>query len=191
MAFNTMTIQLRTQRGFTLLELMITVVIVGILTAIGVPALSSMLDNSKISQGADMLIASLGVARGQASELNARVAVCRSTDGAACSGTGDWRAGWIVFVDKGTIGTKDSADQILLVQPALKEGGLISPSGNVAGYISYLSNGQTRTIAGAALNGSLYVCGTTPKIKRRRLVLSPGSGIVDVQKLAGSATCTS
>jgi type IV fimbrial biogenesis protein FimT len=179
------------QRGFTLLELAVTLVIAGIVTAVGLPALTQFMDNGKISSSTNLLLGSIGMAKETAINDNVRVAMCRSTNGTSCAADGDWRDGWIVFIDGETVGTKDAKDTILAVQSALTSGGPISSKGNVANYISFLYSGKTRTVAGAELNGSLTVCATSPKVKRKRLTFEPGSGIPTVTAIAGASVCTS
>jgi type IV fimbrial biogenesis protein FimT len=175
--------------GFTLIELLVTVAIVGIVTAVGLPSISQLLANSKVSSRTDLLIGSLVTARSKAIDVNARVTMCRSTTGTACAAAGDWRSGWIIFIDGDVAGVKNTDDTILFVQNELPAGGSIETSGNVGAYISYGSNGQGRTATGQ-LNGSFTICGISDKVARRRVSLVPGSGTVDVQRLAGSATCT-
>lgn len=48
---------MKTQNGFTLIELMIAVAIVAILAAIAIPSYSSYVNRSKLSEGADALAA--------------------------------------------------------------------------------------------------------------------------------------
>ncbi len=103
----------------------------------------------------------------------------------------DWAAGWIVFVDGGTAGARDEGDEIVQVHNALSGSGALQASGNVADYVSYLGNGQSRTADGVAQDGSFSLCGSSDAVKRRRLTLTPGTGFVGVVSLPGARTCTS
>jgi len=86
-------------RGFTFIELMVTLSIAGILAAIGMPALGSMLARSHRQSAESALEASLMHAREMAIMRNTHVIVCPSSDGAACSGGADWQFGWLVATD--------------------------------------------------------------------------------------------
>ncbi len=62
-----------TQRGFTLIELMITIVILGILLFVGLPAYTHWMQNLKIRSGAEAVQNGLQLARSSAIARNARV----------------------------------------------------------------------------------------------------------------------
>lgn len=83
------------KKGFTLIELMVTLVILGILIAAGVPGMQNLLANMSVSSSSKRLHNSLAYARQQASDMTTIVTVCPSNDSATCSGT--WNDGWIVF----------------------------------------------------------------------------------------------
>lgn len=71
----------RTQQiGFTLLELMIIVAILGILTALAAPSFTSLLERRKIIASAEAIQSDLRWARGEAIKRNKQVAVIFVTD---------------------------------------------------------------------------------------------------------------
>jgi type IV fimbrial biogenesis protein FimT len=69
------------QNGFTLIERLVTITVLGIRLGVGVPALSELVANNRMISATNDLVASLQYARSEA-------------DG--CSGN-DWSAGWMVF----------------------------------------------------------------------------------------------
>ncbi len=83
-------------RGFTLIELIITLVIAGVLVAIGVPNLSTFLKNSARTTRLNDLVTALNLARSEAVKRNTDITVCASTDAATCSGNTSFSSGWVV-----------------------------------------------------------------------------------------------
>jgi len=87
---NTLSHKAKKAAGFTLIELIVTVVIIGIIFAVGVPGMSSLLCNVSQTANADKLVNSLAYARGEAVARVADVSVVA---------VGGGRVGWNVFID--------------------------------------------------------------------------------------------
>jgi type IV fimbrial biogenesis protein FimT len=88
------------QRGFTILEVMTVIAIAGVLLAIGIPNLQTLLMNNRIVSQINTFSSSLALARSEAAKLNQRVVLCPSADGVRCTAGADWNVGWLVFVDR-------------------------------------------------------------------------------------------
>ncbi len=132
----------RKQHGFTLVELMITLVIAVILTTIAIPSFNNMIQRNRIATKTNALVSFLAIARSEAVKLGKPVTVCASSNGTACTG-GSFDDGWIVFVDTGTSGTVDGTDRILNVQEKLGGGISITftpPSGG--NYVQFSPAGM-------------------------------------------------
>jgi len=92
---NNTDLRARTQQGFTLIEMMVVISILGILLAIAMPSFSEALLSSKLRSYANNLVASVHLARSEAIKRNAVVTLCASSDGTSCSG--DWKYGWVIL----------------------------------------------------------------------------------------------
>jgi type IV fimbrial biogenesis protein FimT len=85
-------------RGFTLVELAITVVVLSVLMALAAPLYTGMTNGNRLTSNANEIVAGLQIARSEALRRNARTAFCQSTDGTSCSAAAVWQ-GWLVFAD--------------------------------------------------------------------------------------------
>jgi len=89
-------------RGFTVIELMVTVGVVSILLAIAVPSISSMVKNNRLTTQLNMVMADVHLARSEAVKRGVRVIMCRSANPnlntPTCSGSAqDWTTGYLMF----------------------------------------------------------------------------------------------
>lgn len=178
------------EAGFTLIELMVTVAMVGILLAIGVPAFQSVINTNRLSASANELIASLQQARMESIRRNTQTVMCRSTDGTSCaSGVGSWNQ-WITFVDLDGDRTPDTTssaatNEVLRVSHA-KAPVDITPSAAILSnriifradgfaHASDASNAPTSTF----LKGTFRVCikTTDPAKNVRKVSIDSGSRI--------------
>ncbi|QKT02967.1 GspH/FimT family pseudopilin [Ectothiorhodospiraceae bacterium 2226] len=80
--------------GFTLVELMVALAVLGILAAIAAPSLGTFVVNQRVKTEAANLFADLNYARAEAIKRNGRVWV-RPNDG-------NWENGWVIVADGAT-----------------------------------------------------------------------------------------
>jgi type IV fimbrial biogenesis protein FimT len=98
----------RPSKGFTLMELMMTLTVVVILLVIAVPNLRTFVLNSRRDSIVDGLVASLNYARTQAIDLDQPTFICAGTGGVgtvggACATGGSWATGWqLIAVPQGS-----------------------------------------------------------------------------------------
>ena len=101
----------RTQRGFTMLELMVTISLAAIMAAIAAPGMMDLIRSNRLGTAARQLDADLVLARREAIKRNTRVLVCPvgSVAGKCGSGTTAWAQGWLVCHDADLDGDCDNA----------------------------------------------------------------------------------
>ena len=91
----------RNQSGFTLYELLITMVVIGIVLSVGIPNFGVFTQNSRITSTANDLHSSFYLGRSEAARSKANITICASAnsmDAATCTG-GTFDDGWIIFID--------------------------------------------------------------------------------------------
>jgi type IV fimbrial biogenesis protein FimT len=159
----------RRSYGFTMIELMVTLVVLGILLGIGVPSFRVILLNARTSAVANDITSAINLARSEAVKRAQPVTVCPSDDGASCSG--EWTDGWITRVP--------ASGEVLRVWRAPVGGAEITqtPAANAA--IDFGPLGQ-RITADTALVMQVEGCRGQ---RARRLEIGP-AGRVSVQRVA-------
>ena len=105
------------ERGFSLVESLVVVALIGLLLALAVPALQQVLARSQVQSAAQAFVRDMTWARSEALKRSLRIAVCTSVNGLVC-GTQGWAGGWVVFVDDNGNGVLDGADELLRAQSA-------------------------------------------------------------------------
>lgn len=107
------------KRGFTLVELLVTLAVMAILLTLAAPAFSEFLSNQRLTTQTTQIASAIASARSEAVTRAKTLTLCASADQSNCAGS-DWEAGWIMFVDEDGDGAVDGgSDEILLVQQAL------------------------------------------------------------------------
>lgn len=136
-------------RGFTLVELMITIAIVAILASAGLPAFSNFLRDQRMHGSATRLLNDVTTARTEAARTHRTVSLCPSTAGAACD-SADWSAGRLLFVDANGNGAAE-AGEILRFTAAGGREPAATPTG-ITDRIAFESTGV------ASATGSVRLC---------------------------------
>lgn len=131
-------------RGFTLIELVVTVAIVAILAALGAPTMRDTVLNQQVRTATFDIYSSLIYARSEAIKRNASINVVQAASG--------WAAGWTVQLA--------SDNSTLRTQAALSNTSVTGP----AAAITYRRDG--RLANGAAPSFTLDISGNSNIVKR-------------------------
>ena len=138
-------------KGFTLIELVVTIAILAILLVIAIPSFKALIINNRITTQANEFVSDVTYARAEAVRRNTRVSICKSNDGAACALGADWSGGWIVFTDAPIYGVVSPGDNILRVRGALTTGAALVNSG--FDYFQFFPSGIVSGVAGGGIPG--------------------------------------
>jgi type IV fimbrial biogenesis protein FimT len=99
------------QRGFSLFELIVTIVIVAVLGALALPNFGGSMRSGRMTTEANELLGAINMARGEAITRAAPVSICPSANGTSCTADATtWAGGWMVFVDYANPGEVDVGD---------------------------------------------------------------------------------
>jgi type IV fimbrial biogenesis protein FimT len=136
-------------RGFTLIELMVTVSIAAILMMVAVPSMTTFMRNSQLTSFSNTLLAAINAARGEAMKRG-RYAMVVPADNA------NWSSGWIVFVDTYPLAAPNKSydaghDVLIISHEASPSYITISANGAAAEsppYIMFDASGYAKTKAG-------------------------------------------
>ncbi|WP_235510075.1 GspH/FimT family pseudopilin [Variovorax sp. Root473] len=158
-------------RGFTLIELMVTLAVLVVLIAIAVPSFDGIRLSTRLSSYATALVAGTQLARSEAIKRNAPVTLCASANGTSCSTNGQWEAGWIVRSDT----------QVLRVEPAAASGYRLRATGGASAVVfqaTGLGAGQS----------TITICRANPSADPSRAVSISATGRTTVTR-SNSVTC--
>jgi type IV fimbrial biogenesis protein FimT len=141
--------------GFTIIELMLTVVVLGIALAFAVPSMQSFIMNNRMTSNLNLFASNLALARSESIKQNLPVVVCPTGGGASCSTDAAWEDGWLVYVDRNrdldydspapdctSSGLADDEDCLLLLQSRLEPPSTLTPAAGVAALVGYDGSGS-------------------------------------------------
>ena len=136
-------------RGFTLIELMVTIVVVAILAAVGLPSMGNFIAQNRLSGNVNEFIGATMLTRSEAIQRSGAVTICRSVNAEtaatpACdTSSSDWGSGWLVYV--GTSATTPTATNILARQGPFTSGTIIQAASAATTptltFITYVASG--------------------------------------------------
>jgi type IV fimbrial biogenesis protein FimT len=169
--------------GFTLIELMVTIMVMAITLTLAVPSFQQAINSNRVITQANDLLASLSSARSEAVKRGFQVTVCKANIAAnpnQCDTTVNWESGWIVFVDQNVIGKIDgvapNSDAILTVHGGLPVGYTLRSGGTFTNWVAYLPSSYSKG-SGGLPSDTFRLCPPAPtlaeaKAQARSIVLN-------------------
>ena len=147
------TLNMDKEPGFTLVELLITIVVVTILLAAGAPAFKDFIKNNRVTSQTNGHVSVIQHARSEALKRGTNMVVCASNDQATpkCTGNDTWADGWILFSDPdrnnapdnvGTGKCLETEDCIVATRKGLPEGTTLTTD---ADFVCFLPTGMSGT----------------------------------------------
>lgn len=159
----------RIQTGFTLMELMITVLVAALLVGVAVPTFRQVIAGNRLVTQTNDLVGALTIARSEAITRNGTMTFCRAAaigDTTCANSAGNWGF-WII---------RNGAGQVVQRGDIPTYGGAVRVTSTLTNdTLTYSSDGLART--GGALLGTqtLRVCVSTSSTQNIRTV-TPGLG---------------
>jgi type IV fimbrial biogenesis protein FimT len=173
-----------TQRGLTLIELLLALAGLAIVTGIGIRTCSGALEAARASSARADLLASLGQAVTRASLSGTRAVLCPTVDGENCSDDAEWSPGWLVFLDGNANRELDGGEAVLHRQ------------GHLAGRVRLRTTaGRTRIVfqgngGNAGSNVTFTLCDGRGPARARSLVLANYGRLRDAAPSAENVAAT-
>jgi prepilin-type N-terminal cleavage/methylation domain-containing protein len=136
------------QSGFTLIELMVTVLVGGIVLAIGLPSFADFTKSNRLAAQANSVLTALHLARNEAVNRGHNMRVL------PIAASTDWAPGWQVRLDVDNDGVTDAEDTVLRNYDATKKATLVGDADNV----TYQSSGFVTTTSATSITLTADQC---------------------------------
>jgi type IV fimbrial biogenesis protein FimT len=150
--------------GFTLLEALVVVAILGILLALATPPLASLRERHQLQAQAEGFLDSLILARSEALRRQQRVTVCVRASDSSCDPSGAWQQGWLVFADANDNAQRDPGEVLIEVHAAVPAAMRLTVTNTVKAYFSYGSEGRSMSTQGTFLAGTWKFCRASAEV---------------------------
>lgn len=147
-------------RGFSMIELLVTLTVVGILMAVALPNLSDMVKSNAVAAQSNHFSTTINLARSEAVKRNLNVFIC-VRDGSACTTSGEWEDGWIVFADINGNNALDAGEEISLID-GLTTNYTLRSSVTSLDWLAFGSDGRAQSNASVFTGVNFTLCPPGP-----------------------------
>lgn len=130
-------------RGFTIIEALIVVSVLGVLLAVAAPPLTNFLEESQARQNTNEFLSSLLLARSEAVTRNRPVTMCTVDAGSPddCDTSKDWHDGWLSYEDLDEDGVRDVGEEIIDQHSGLDDTSVVTTV-NFSDNLTYTPSGR-------------------------------------------------
>lgn len=143
--------------GLTLPELLVTITILSIILATGIPSLNQQIHKSRTKTAMLTIL--------NAIEATRSTAVFRNTRTTLLANNKKWEDGWILFIDTDNDGLPGNNETLVSIEGKLK-GVKVSATTPMNAYVSFIGTGEGRRSGqangGAFLTGTIKICPEQP-----------------------------
>ncbi len=153
-------------RGLTLMELLTTISISGVVLAIGIPSFQTLILNNQMNALNNQLFTHLNQARIIAVSTAQRTVLCPSRDQSSCNADSEWQDGWIMFADANHSRERDDEEPVLYLAQAI-ENTFSLTSARSRRRISFFPDGTS-----PGSNTTFEICDQRGPERARAIVLS-------------------
>lgn len=143
--------------GFTLLEALVVLAVLGVLLGLAVPTLKNLQAKHQLQAQAEVLLGSLLLARSEAIRRQQPITLCPHAD-QMCDLNAPWQKGWLVFVDANHNARRDEGETLLEVREPLPAKVFVGVTSTVKGYFSYGPEARSMATSGAFMAGTWRFC---------------------------------
>lgn len=163
---------IRPARGFTLIELIVTLLMAAIILSAGVPSFRNMILNNRQTAEMNNFLTTLMIARSEAVKRHVNtVTVCTTTDGINCTGAGGWEQGWMVFDDINSDLVAQPAELIRVYESLVNDGLTLRGNALVTNTIIFSQTGMVNG-PGGIFTGTFRMCDFRGQTSASGLILS-------------------
>ena len=171
--------------GFSLIELLVTIVVTSLLLGMAIPGFSNMVARNELAVSTNAVRGALMVAREAAIMRGQPVSLCAGDPDEGCSG--NWASGqWIVFRDSNHSGDLDNTEALLDHDrvPGIGQRVSIEGNGPLRSALVYMPLGHAERPSGAFGAGRLRICVESSDVSpnARELIVS-SSGRVRARRV--------
>jgi len=154
------------QNAFTLIEMLVSLIIITIVLAMALPNVSTLLLQNRMDTLVTEFSQALYLARSESIKRAVNVTVCSSVNGVSCTTATGWQSGWIVFADSNASNDLGVDEERLRVYQNPHNGFTLVGNTYVTSQINYLPTGRI-----SVLGGTINVCSNDRSQLGKNIVL--------------------